>query len=80
MSQEQLSQLFHPEQSTLISGTSPEKGTGLGLILCKEFIDMHDGDIWAESEPGKGTSFTFTLPDKKSSFTGDDPEKYKYQL
>lgn len=66
MSQEQVSQLFQLEHSALITGTSPEKGTGLGLILCKEFIDMHHGDILVESEPGKGTSFIFTLPDKKS--------------
>ena len=44
------------------TGTSREKGSGLGLSLCKEMIDNNGGKIWFDSEPGKGTSFTFTLP------------------
>jgi len=44
------------------TGTSREKGSGLGLSLCKEMIDKNGGKIWFDSEPGKGTSFTFTLP------------------
>jgi signal transduction histidine kinase len=39
-----------------------EQGTGMGLSLCKNFIDMHRGKIWAESEPGQGSRFKFTLP------------------
>jgi signal transduction histidine kinase len=41
----------------------PEKqGMGLGLAICREIITAHDGQIWAESEPNRGTCFTFTLP------------------
>ncbi|MCF8358032.1 MAG: hypothetical protein K9H26_04685 [Prolixibacteraceae bacterium] len=43
-------------------GTSGEKGTGLGLNLCKEFINAHNGKIWAESKTGKGSTFFFSLP------------------
>lgn len=43
-------------------GKDSETGTGLGLFICKYIIELHGGKIWAESEPGKGTSFTFTLP------------------
>ncbi|NUM72533.1 MAG: hybrid sensor histidine kinase/response regulator, partial [Ignavibacteriaceae bacterium] len=43
-------------------GTANERGTGLGLILCKEFIEENGGNVWFESEQGKGTTFYFTVP------------------
>ncbi len=43
-------------------GLNNEKGSGLGVMLCKEFIEKNDGKLWVESEPGKGTSFFFSLP------------------
>jgi two-component system sensor histidine kinase/response regulator len=44
------------------NGTAQEQGTGLGLMLCKEFLTKNDGHLRIESEPGKGSTFSFTLP------------------
>ena len=57
-----LGKLFRIDQSYSTSGTSKEKGTGLGLILCKEFVERQGGRIWVESEEGIGSTFCFTLP------------------
>jgi len=57
-----LDKLFRIDESESTPGTANEKGTGLGLILCKEFVDKHGGRIWVESEEGNGSSFFFTLP------------------
>ncbi|NPD48139.1 MULTISPECIES: hybrid sensor histidine kinase/response regulator [unclassified Lentimicrobium] len=59
---ENLSKLFKNTEHITTYGTNGEKGSGLGLILCKEFVEKHDGKIWAESEVGKGTDLKFTLP------------------
>jgi PAS domain S-box-containing protein len=45
-------------------GTKGEKGSGLGVDLCIDFVELHGGKFWAESEPGEGSTFRFTLPDK----------------
>jgi PAS domain S-box-containing protein len=60
--EEDIQRLFRPETHLSTLGTSKEKGTGLGLLLCKEFIDMHEGNIWADSKPDKGSTFCFTIP------------------
>lgn len=59
---ESIGKLFLIEESYTTPGTNNERGTGLGLILCKEFIDKHGGKIWVESEFGKGSKFSFTIP------------------
>jgi PAS domain S-box-containing protein len=55
--------LFINSHSTSASGTNNEKGSGLGLILVKDFVNQHNGSIRAESKPGKGTSIIFTMPE-----------------
>jgi len=59
---EDQSKIFNRSVSHTTSGTSREKGSGLGLSLCKELVEKNGGRIWFESEPGKGTSFAFMLP------------------
>lgn len=53
--------LFNLESSFTTKGTANERGTGIGLILCKAFVEKHQGKIWVESEEGKGSTFRFTL-------------------
>lgn len=62
ISSENQAKLFRYDQIYRSKGTSGETGTGIGLILCKDFIERNNGRIWVESEVNKGSSFKFTLP------------------
>jgi signal transduction histidine kinase len=60
--EERLDRLFQVgERDIKTKGTQGESGTGLGLILCKELVEKHGGEIWVESEDGEGSTFTFSL-------------------
>lgn len=62
MSAEEAKSLFSKKETYYIESGSSASGTGLGLILCKEFVDRHKGQIWAETEKNKSTSICFSLP------------------
>ncbi len=62
---ESLAKLFKTGETVKTRGTDNEKGTGLGLLLCKEFVEKNGGKIWVESTPGQGSRFVFTMPAKR---------------
>jgi signal transduction histidine kinase len=62
LSEAELANLFRIDSKVKRKGTNNEDGSGLGLVLCKEFIEKNNGTIWAESTPGNGSSFFFSLP------------------
>lgn len=57
--------LFSADSNYTTTGTANEKGSGLGLVLCKEFVKAHDGKIWVEPKSTGGSRFIFTLPDPR---------------
>ncbi|MGE5500096.1 MAG: sensor histidine kinase [Syntrophothermus sp.] len=70
MGKEKIDNLFKIGQKVSTKGTANEEGTGLGLLLCKEMVEKQNGIIRAESYPGKGTTFYFTLPRASEKASG----------
>ena len=62
MEEATINKLFKIEEKTSIKGTQDEKGTGLGLLLCKDFVERHGGKIWVESKIRDGSKFHFSIP------------------
>jgi signal transduction histidine kinase len=62
ISKTNIGKLFRIDQNYTTSGTNREQGTGLGLLLCKEFVEKHGGQIRVDSLEGIGSTFSFTLP------------------
>jgi signal transduction histidine kinase/uncharacterized protein (DUF302 family) len=73
MKEEDLPKLFREFEQIDGSYTRRYQGTGLGLALCRRFVEMHGGRIWAESHFGKGSTFTFTIPRDPRLATATDP-------
>ena len=68
MTQEQIDGLFQPDIKVTLKGTSGEKGAGLGLVLCKRFVDLNHGEITVQSQKGAGTTFSVILPKATNSY------------
>jgi signal transduction histidine kinase len=62
MDKDLVEDLFKMDKQTTRKGTEKEPSTGLGLLLCKEFIEKHSGGITVESKEGRGSIFTISLP------------------
>ncbi len=66
--QEEIKKLFNLAEFHSTQGTANEQGTGLGLLLCKSFVEIHKGNIWVESIKGEGSSFKFSMPMFKDNY------------
>lgn len=62
ISKKAIKNLFELATAASVNGTSNETGSGLGLVICREFVEKHGGKIWVESKVGKGSDFKFTMP------------------
>jgi two-component system, sensor histidine kinase and response regulator len=71
MSLHDVKKLFHSDTHFTHLGTNMEKGSGIGLLLTKEFVEKNGGTIWVTSELGKGSTFTFTLK-REFSWVGEE--------
>ena len=65
MEESKIEKLFRIDNSISTKGTDQESGTGLGLIICKDMVQKHNGEIWVESKLGEGSKFYFSIPVKK---------------
>lgn len=65
MTQEIIDSLQFPGKVTSLEGTAHEKGSGLGMIICSEFIQKHNGSMIVESKPNMGSTFTIKIPHSK---------------
>jgi len=72
LSPEIIEKIFKTEGITSLTGTANEQGTGLGLLICKEFVEIEGGKIWVESILGQGSEFKFTLPKFVEQNTNDN--------
>lgn len=66
ITEEDIKKLFQIDVKHSTKGTSQEQGKGIGLLLCKEFVEKHGGRIWVDSKPGEGTVLKFSIPIKLS--------------
>jgi signal transduction histidine kinase len=62
MSEQTIQKLFRIDSKVSTLGTANEKGTGLGLVLCKDFVEKNGGKLWVESKEGQGSTFYFSIP------------------
>jgi signal transduction histidine kinase len=67
MDEKTIKKLFKIEEKSVNVGTKGEKGSGMGLILCREFVQRHSGIIWVESDPGIGSKIYFEIPTNSSN-------------